>query len=120
MKHSEFETILKNRITKIENVLRFKAKEYATEDRLHNFKKAAEILGCIPEKALLGMKTKHDVSVLDIVDDIDKNVSERFGNPKYLSVNLIEEKIGDSINYLILLEALIKERMGVKEELKKC
>jgi len=27
-----------------------------------------------------------------------------------LKVELLEEKIGDAINYLILLEALIKER----------
>ena len=56
-----------------------------------------------PEKALLGMKTKHTVSILDIVDDLDT------GNLP--SGELLCEKIGDELNYLILLKALILERI---------
>ena len=47
------------------------------------------------------MKVKHDVSVDDIVDDLKRGVVP----PK----EFIAEKLGDSINYLLLLEGLIEE-----------
>ena len=59
------------------------------------------MLGCTPEKALVGMWTKHIISILDIVDGIEA---------KAPADAVIEEKIGDAVNYLILLEAMLKER----------
>ena len=104
MKNKEFEKILKRRIKLTCDVLANKNAEYATNnDKLHNFKRAGTMLGCTSERALIGMKAKHDVSVLDIVDKLNSN--------ELPSEKLLEEKIGDSINYLILLEALIKERL---------
>jgi hypothetical protein len=44
---------------------------------------------------------KHLVSVLDIVDDHAKGDKRRIG--------LVDEKLGDAVNYLVLLEALLKE-----------
>ena len=98
MNISEFNYVLNQRISQIREVLSHKAKEYARDDRLHNFKVAADILGCSPAHALIGMKVKHDVSVLDLV---------RY--PELRTPKLIDEKIGDSINYLILLEAILLE-----------
>jgi hypothetical protein len=78
--------------------------EYSrNEDKLHNFKVASRVLGCTPEYALLGMATKHFVSVLDIVNDINNH-------NRLPSEGVLIEKITDSINYLVLLEALIRER----------
>ena len=71
-------------------------------DKLHNFKRAGDMLGVTPEKALVGMFAKHLVSILDMVDDL----------PVLPDKEIMEEKITDSINYLLLLEALIKERYG--------
>ena len=71
-------------------------------DKLWNFKAAAAITRQTSEKALLGMWTKHLVSVLDIIDDLDNNII-----PTQETIN---EKVGDNINYLLLLEGLIKER----------
>ena len=107
MNNKEFEKILNKRIELIKSVLSKKGNEYSGSsfnDRLHNFKRAAAILGVTPEQSLLGMKVKHDVSVIDIVENI-------IGYNDLPSKELLEEKIGDSINYLILLEAMIKERM---------
>jgi hypothetical protein len=101
MTNEEFQTILADRISKIESILASKAKEYAREDRLHNFKRAAVMLRCTPERALLGMMAKHLISILDIVDSIDEGEMQ--------VKSMVDEKIGDAINYLILLEALIKE-----------
>ncbi len=79
-----------------------KAKEYARGDRLHNFKKAAGLSGWTPEKVCFGFMMKHLVSVADIVNDLD-------GGTRASSA-MLDEKVGDAINYLILLRALFHER----------
>lgn len=89
-----------------------KSGEYSrNDDKLHNFKRAAGVLGTTPEKALLGMMTKHTVSILDIVDDLEKD--------KLPSAELLAEKIGDELKYLILLKALIMERIIAQAESRK-
>jgi hypothetical protein len=98
MNAEQFEIILENRLHAIQTTLGKKAKEYAIGDRLYNFKRAAEILRCTPQRALVGMFMKHLVSVLDLVEC-------SLASTEYL----INEKIGDAINYLILLEAILKE-----------
>ena len=100
MNNTEFEKILDARIKAIRETLAGKAKEYASEDRLYNFKRAAEIDQTTPEAALKGMWLKHVVSVLDLIS-----------GKLELSEKTINEKIGDSINYLILLEAVFKEKL---------
>lgn len=102
MTEERFNQVVTARCEKIQQILAHKAKEYAMGDRLHNFKVAARRRGVTPERALMGMKEKHSVSIEDIVDDLDKH--------NLTSLDTIEEKIGDEINYLILLEALLKER----------
>ena len=99
MKQEEFDIILKDRIKKVKKVLGAKAGEYAIGgDRLYNFKRAAEIGRTTPAKALLGMMMKHVVSVIDLIEDPDTVTKER-----------IDEKIGDTMNYLILLETILLE-----------
>ena len=100
----EFDNVVNQRCEKIVKILTSKAKEYASDtDRLHNFKVAARTLNCTPERALLGMMMKHQVSVMDLIDNIDKGLIP--------SEPMIEEKLGDFCNYIILLEALFKERL---------
>ena len=100
MNNTEFEKILDTRIKAIRETLAGKAKEYASADRLYNFKRAAEIDQTTPENALKGMWLKHVVSVLDLIS-----------GKLELSEKTINEKLGDSINYLILLEAVLKEKL---------
>ena len=116
MRHKEFEKLLKEIIERTTKVLSTKSDEYSTDsDKLHNFKRAGKMLNCTPEKALIGMWTKHIISILDIVDKIE---ADKFDNSiAFIDVNddydefigTVEEKITDAINYLILLEALLKE-----------
>ena len=101
MDKETFDKVLAGRIAKCINTLSAKADEYATSDRLHNFKVAGEVQGCTPVKALGGMMCKHTVSVYDLINDFDKG--------KDIPVEMWNEKIGDSINYLLLLDALIQE-----------
>ena len=100
-----FNDILAQRLRKIQNVLGKKAEEYARGgDRFHNFRVAARIKNETPERALLGIWMKHIVSVLDLIDWIESS-------PEKITLELIDEKIGDNINYLILLEGLLMERL---------
>jgi len=104
MDSTKFNEIVESRTVAIKEVLANKAQEYAKGDRLHNFKVAARIADSTPERALKGMFMKHLVSVFDIIDDLDKNTPP--------TPYLVNEMIGDSVNYLILLEALLLERLA--------
>ena len=98
-------SILRRRFEQSRITLQLKAKEYASaDDHLHNFDVAARILDVTPEQALQGMLTKHIVPVRDLIDWAGKE-------PERISQGLIDEKIGDTINYLILLEALLLRRI---------
>lgn len=101
MKSKTFDNIVLQRCDKIKSILSSKAKEYATEDRLHNFKRASVFMNKTPATVCWGFAMKHFTSVADIVDQVESG--------KTIEPWLIEEKIGDSINYLILLEAILKE-----------
>lgn len=103
----EFRSVLEERIKKIREVLDKKAGEYSRgQDRLHNFKRVAEIKRITPAEACIDGFCKHLVSILDMVDDL--------ADGKAWVLPIWEEKLGDAINYLILLEALVKERVTTK------
>jgi hypothetical protein len=107
MKSDDFKKVLQNRMNQTWGVLALKAKEYASDsDRLHNFKRAAAMQNITPEKALIGMFAKHMVSILDMVDDLTIDRHSR--------METWDEKLGDAVNYLILLEGLIAERHNVE------
>jgi hypothetical protein len=100
MKEIEFNEILERRIELIKATLSKKSSEYANGgDRLHNFRMAAKMNNCSNEQALWGMLTKHLVSVMDMVKQ----------HPGTITKTMIDEKIGDCINYFILLEACMIE-----------
>lgn len=100
MTHDAFQAILASRLEKTAKVLGVKAGEYASQtDRMHNFNRAAELLRTTPHDACLGFLGKHLVSIIDLTKRHDP-----------VGLAIIDEKIGDAINYLILLEALLIER----------
>lgn len=98
MTATEFERIFEDQVERSRMVLVNKASEYAPEDRLHNFKVAAALEGKTPEQALAGMMAKHTVSVYDMAES---------GQP--YPIELWQEKITDHINYLFLLNAIVRE-----------
>jgi len=105
MDKKSFEKIVNNRIKKTKLLLQTKQEEYATKDIFHTFKQAAKKRNCSVPEALMGMMVKHQVSL----DDIIKNLS-------YIKLNELDEKIGDYIAYLFLLEGILLE---IEEELYK-
>ena len=99
MTNAEFQEILKARLASIETISGKKDGEYSSnDDRLHVFKEAGRITDTTPEKALWGMFLKHFVSVQDMVH-----------GRQTPTLGMIDEKIGDAILYLIILEAIFKE-----------
>jgi hypothetical protein len=105
MDAEKFNGILESRVDAIRYTLAAKSKEYAIGDRLYNFKRAAEISRTSPQKALAGMFVKHLVSVIDLIE----------GNLP-AAESIVNEKIGDAINYLVLLEAVLAEAREQEQE----
>lgn len=99
-----FVQLVQDRLDKTSKTLIEKGKEYnRNDDPLHNFRVAAKVNNTTEEKALWGFAVKHYVSFLDILNDMEKGFL-----PTESQVN---EKIGDLINYLILCEASIQEKI---------
>ena len=108
MNQTEFDQVVKHRIVKIQNILTTKAGEYARHgDRLRNFKNIGTFTEDCPEKALLMQVVKHFNALKDFINEI--TVNEPHGCREY---PYWDEKIGDVITFMILLEALILERLG--------
>lgn len=103
MTESEFRLIFDDQVIKCSKTLCNKRKEYTgdSQDRLIAFKIAASLQSCTPQRALAGMMAKHIVSLYDMCYAKDGTFTKE----------LWEEKITDSLNYLFLLAALIKEEV---------
>lgn len=106
MTNSEFESIRKRRQGKSDEVLIVKGNEYSPGiDRLHNFKRVAERCRISPSHAAVVLESKHDVRLNDIII-----------NDLPITIELIDEIIGDKYNYLQLLEALLWEKLQEQEK----
>ncbi len=110
MNMEEFHSLLESRITKMRDTLAAKSKEYSTnDDKFHNFRESAKLaneseagLFAYPADEAAGFMRKHIVSIFDLINDESKGGKNRFA--------MIDEKIGDAINYLVLIEGMLIER----------
>jgi len=99
MDNQTFQRVLDTQVEQTKNTLAGKAEEYASDtDRLSNFKRAAHLKGANQAQAVTGMMSKHTVSVYDMVETGEAYTAAEW-----------DEKIGDHINYLILLKATLIE-----------
>lgn len=101
MNNADFIRVVDEQLTMCRELLVVKGKEYDadTEDRLHSFKVAAEMQHVTPMQALAGMMAKHTVSIYDMCAENNTNIAKW------------DEKITDSINYLLLLRSLVREEL---------
>ena len=112
MNTKDFDSVVERRIEQIRIVLGAKAKEYSSDtDRLHNFKEGARMFNCTPERHLMFLNSKHLISINDMVTALDGPAKSYSILEAELAIAKWEEKIGDAIDYLILLEGLVKERI---------
>lgn len=104
MNRKRFDEIVDQTLYQSAEVLIKKAAEYSrNDDPFHNFNAGAMKTGQIREKVIDGMALKHEISIDDMVNDIEKGIL-----PNY---DVINEKFGDYINYLILKKASIIDRL---------
>lgn len=88
------------------SVLDKKRREYAEDhDVLENFKSAAGCQAVPPSQALIGMATKHFVSIAKMAKD-----PHLYGGPTW------NEKLGDMRNYMFLLYAILVDEGVFSQE----
>ena len=97
----EVNAVFDGQVALCREILQKKTKEYTGDDtdRLGAFKAAAALQHTTPERALAGMLAKHIVSLYDMC----------FADGMSFDAGTWDEKITDSLNYLFLLKAIVKE-----------
>ena len=101
MTTDELKVVFEEQVQRCREVLLQKGKEYTPDeaDRFSSFKTAASLQHTSPANALLGMLSKHIVSLFDM---------GYVGTERY-DMAVWNEKITDALNYLFILSAIIKE-----------
>jgi len=110
MKSKDFNKCVTEQVEKSLKLLTSKGLEYAASeteedvsDRLQHFKKAAALIGGTTEQAIFNLMSKHIISISEMVySDVI------YPESKW------DEKICDSINYLLILKAAIMEEKNEK------
>jgi len=106
MTTEKFVELFNAQIKSCKDILIDRASVYApNQDRLENFKQAALLQSCTPVTALGGMLAKHIIAIYSFISSQESNI--------FVSPEQWKEKITDSINYLILLSALLEESSNV-------
>lgn len=108
MTAERFEEVFNEQMEYCRELLIQKSKEYAIKnpDRLQHFKRTAGFLKTTPEDALIGMLSKHLISVVDMCRDPE---------PERYPLEQWTEKITDTINYLLLLKGIVVEKTDKEE-----
>lgn len=99
MNIQDFNNLVEEQFGICRAILETKGKEYAPDvaDRLSAFKTAAKLQHKTPIQALGGQMSKHTISLYEMIEN---NSSD---------ADLWKEKITDSMNYLLLLTALLQD-----------
>lgn len=105
MNQERFNEIVNKTVKRSTDLLVVKQAEYnLSKDRFDSFKHGAGITGWKPDQVLLGYLTKHLASIIEMI-----NSDQKFSEEK------IDEKIGDAINYFLLLRGLWEDMGKVKK-----
>ena len=109
MTEERFEQLVDETLNQIQNVLIEKGKEYRRNNNpFHNFEEGSKRSGLIREKVLDGMLLKHEISIADMTNDLEKGIL-----PK---ISTLDEKFGDNVIYLILKMASMIDKIESNEE----
>lgn len=108
MTENRFEQIVDETLNQIRETLLVKGKEYKRNNNIfHNFEEGSKRSGLIREKVLDGFLLKHEISIADMTNDLEKGIL-----PK---IETVEEKFGDNLIYLILKKASIIDKIESNE-----
>jgi len=108
MKENRFDEIVDIFLNSIRETLIVKGAEYRRNNNpFHNFDIGSQRSGLIREKVLDGFLLKHEISIADITNDLEKGIL-----PK---ISTLDEKFGDNIIYLIIKMASIIDKIEQDE-----
>jgi hypothetical protein len=95
MTEKRFDEVVDIFLNSIRETLIVKGKEYRRNNNpFHNFDIGSQRSGLIREKVLDGFLLKHEISIADITNDLEKGILP--------SIKMLDEKFGDNVIYLIL------------------
>ena len=95
MTEKRFDQVVDTFLNSIRETLIVKGKEYRRNGNVfHNFDEGVKRSGLIREKVLDGFLLKHEISIADITNDLEKGILP--------SIKTLDEKFGDNVIYLIL------------------
>lgn len=103
MTHAELQKVLDYQLRRVRVIHNSKSHEYGGADPLRNIKSAAALQGVSLKEAVGGSMAKHISSIFHMIPEDEQE-------PRW-ELEVWEEKITDTINWLILLFAcLLEER----------
>lgn len=104
MTEERFDEVVEEVCEQVKQTLLIKAKEYRRQNNpFHNFDMGSQRSGLIREKVLDGFLLKHEISIADMTNDLVDG--------KLPTKELLDEKFGDNIIYLIIKKASIIDKI---------
>ena len=108
MTEDRFDQIVDKTLDRIKETLIIKGKEYRRNNNpFHNFDEGSKRTGLIREKVLDGMLLKHEISISDMTNDLEKGILP--------NIDTVVEKFDDNLIYLILKKASIIDKIEQDE-----
>lgn len=108
MTEERFDEVVDVFLNGIRETLIVKGKEYRRNNNpFHNFDVGSQRTGLIREKVLDGMLLKHEISIADITNDLEKGILP--------SMKVIDEKFGDDVIYLIIKMASMIDKIETND-----
>lgn len=95
-----FDELIEEQLNAVRETLIIKGREYRRfGNPFHNFDKGVALTGKTREEVIWGFALKHFISIQDLKEDVK--------NGKEVSKEVLDEKYGDLITYLLIEKASI-------------
>ena len=108
MTEQRFDEVVDIFLNSIRETLLVKGREYRRNNNpFHNFDIGAQRSGLIREKVLDGFLLKHEISIADITNDLEKGILPKIGT--------VNEKFDDNLIYLLIKKASIIDKIEQNE-----